>query len=358
MERSYYVLYQALGWSLVYLIILISIYNTALFSWVEAVFGVFLVGAAAVFSHATRLLFKKWVSEFSLNLQLCYFAFMSVIGALFASSILMLVFFLFAQWGIIAPIAPGHFGFVVRHVYSGNALNMLGALLLWSAFYITLLKVRQLRDTNEALASSQLEVLSQQLNPHFLFNMLNNIRALILEDPKRARDALARLADMLRYSLQQGNVQQGQQAKVSLAAELEIAEEYVVLCKIQFEERLNYYVNLDNAAKQAQVPRMLIQLCIENAIKHGIGLLRQGGDVYLTARVVGEQLTITITNPYPLIQPRVSNPGHTGIGLKNIRERLALLYGKSSMLQLSKVEKNGVGEAKVEIVLPFEVELE
>ncbi|HLV48693.1 MAG TPA: histidine kinase [Aliidiomarina sp.] len=358
MDKRYYALYQTLGWSLVFFILLVSIYTGPFFSWVETVFAGVLVASTALFSHVMRRLFNKWFSKRSLGLQFVYFAFMSVVGALLASSVLLAVFILFAQWEVVDPIAPGHFGFIVRHIYTGNVLTMLGALLLWSAFYITLLKVRQLRDTNEALASSQLEVLSQQLNPHFLFNMLNNIRALILEDPKRARDALARLADMLRYSLQQGNVQQGQQAKVSLAAELEIAEEYVALCKIQFEERLNYYVNLDNAAKQAQVPRMLIQLCIENAIKHGIGLLRQGGDVYLTARVVGEQLTITITNPYPFIQPRVSNPGHTGIGLKNIRERLALLYGKSSMLQLSKVEKNGVGEAKVEIVLPFEVELE
>ncbi len=355
MDKRYYLLYQLLGWSFIGLVLIVSIYLRPFFDWTEVVFAGVLVGSAGFFSHVMRKLFSKRLQSYSLVLQFLYFAFMSIMGALVAANMLFVLFYLFSQWGVIDPVAPGKWGYIARHIYFGNSLNMLGALLLWSAFYITIIKVRQLRDTSEALASSQLAVLSQQLNPHFLFNMLNNIRALILEDPRRARDALARLADMLRYSLQQGDSSE-QPGKVSLADELAIAQEYVALCKIQFEERLIYQTNVSEEAKTALVPRMLIQLCIENAIKHGIGLLREGGIIQLAAQIEAERLRITLTNPYPLTDKFKTNEQHTGIGLKNIQDRLGLLYAeKAPKLEFSKVERKGLGEATIVLELPFEV---
>lgn len=358
MDKRYYFLYQMLGWLFIWSLLVVTIYLRPFFDWTEVVFASVLVGSAGLFSHVMRRLFRKKLQAQSVAVQFIYFAVMSVVGALVAASMLLLVFYLFVQWGVIDPVPPDRWGFMAEHIYVGNSLNMLGALLLWSAFYITLIKVRQLRDTSEALASSQLEVLSQQLNPHFLFNMLNNIRALILEDPSRARDALAQLADMLRYSLQQRD-SSDQPVKVSLADELAIAEEYVALCKIQFEERLIYQTNVSEEAKSALVPRMLIQLCIENAIKHGIGLLREGGVIELVAEVEAQQLRITLTNPCPFIEKIKMSGQHTGIGLKNIRDRLRLLYGeKIPKLQFSKLAINGMGEATVTLILPFEVEQE
>lgn len=358
MDKRYYLLYQLLGWSTIGFILIVSIYLRPFFDWTEVVFASVLVGSAGVFSHVTRKLFSKGVQSQSVALQFLYFAFMSLAGALVASGMLVLVFYVFAQGGVIDPVPPGKWGFIIRHITVGNSFNMFGALLLWSAFYITIIKVRQLRDTSEALASSQLEALSQQLNPHFLFNMLNNIRALILEDPARARDALARLADMLRYSLQQGNHSQ-QHAKVTLAEELLIAEEYVALCKIQFEQRLSYHVEVTEEAKAALVPRLLIQLCIENAIKHGIGLLREGGTIQLTAGIKAGRLHISLTNPCPLIEKVNVQEQSTGIGLRNIRDRLKLLYGdKLTQLDFSKAKHTDFGQATITLVIPFEMEQE
>lgn len=105
--------------------------------------------------------------------------------------------------------------------------------------WLLIIKARQVYEVKQALSSSQLEALSQQLNPRFLFNTLNNIRATILENPEKARDALLQLSDMLRYTLQQ-------QCKVLLAQELAITQEYIALCKIQFEARVGFVSPLLN----------------------------------------------------------------------------------------------------------------
>ncbi|RUO38928.1 transcriptional regulator [Aliidiomarina taiwanensis] len=356
MEQRFYWLYQLLGWSIAGLIISLSLFVSGFFDWTELVFVSVLISSAALFSHGMRYLFKRVIVQFPLGIQLVYFATMSGLGAGVAASTLVFVFYLFVQTGMIDPVGPGQWGRVIRHIFFGNAVNMFGALLLWSAFYVSIVKARQLGEAKEALASSQLQALSQQLNPHFLFNMLNNIRALILENPQRARDALARLADMLRYSLQQGS--EGKlQAKVPLLEELAIADEYVALCKIQFEQRLQYEVHVDDRAKDAVLPRLLIQLCIENAIKHGIEQLREGGTIKLEVQHVGETLCLSFYNPCPAYENLRKSRKDTGIGLKNIRERLKLLYGESrSSLRFDRRIEGKRGIAEVHIRLPYEKE--
>lgn len=355
MEQRFYWIYQLLGWLITGFTISLSVFVSAFFDWTELVFVGILISATAAFSHVIRWLYKRVIAQLNLGIQLIYFATMSVVGASIAAAMLILFFILFVQLGVVDPVGPGQWGRVARHIFFGNALNMLGALLLWSAFYVTIVKARQLGETKEALASSQLQALSQQLNPHFLFNMLNNIRALILEDPKRARDALARLADMLRYSLQQDDAKL--QAKVPLTEELAIADEYVALCKIQFEQRLQYQVQVTEGAKSALVPRLLIQLCIENAIKHGIGQLREGGTIQLDVKAEGNALYLRLFNPCPEQEKARKSSKDTGIGLKNIRERLKLLYGEnSSNVRFTRRTEGDRCVAEVLIHLPYEEE--
>lgn len=295
MASRYYPIYQVIGWFLLYASLMLSLRQTFGFTSLEYLFGAVLVGATAFWSHLMRAGYHRAVKDKPLGLQLGYFLPMAMLGGALAATKLFVTVVIFAAVGIIDPIAPGRMGFMFSTIFWGNGLNMWIALTLWSGFYLTLIKTRQLRDTREALASSQLQALEQQLSPHFLFNMLNNIRALILEDPARARESLARLADMLRYSLHRS-----EQAQVSIAHEFGIVSEYIELCKIQFEDRLQFTWEVPDALMSAQIPRMLLQLCVENAIKHGISQLRDGGTIAVTMRELdGGLLQIDVGNPAP-----------------------------------------------------------
>ena len=374
MASRYYPIYQVIGWFLLYASLMLSLRQTFGFPSLEYIFGAVLVGASALWSHLMRAGYHRAVKDKPLGWQLGYFLPMAILGGALAATTLFLTVVVFAAVGIIDPIAPGRMGFMFSTIFWGNALNMWIALTLWSGFYLTLIKTRQLRDTREALASSQLQALEQQLSPHFLFNMLNNIRALILEDPARARESLARLADMLRYSLHRS-----EQAQVSIAHEFGIVSEYVELCKIQFEDRLQFTWDVPEALMSAQIPRMLLQLCVENAIKHGISQLREGGTIGVKMRPVetgpgkagadSGLLQIEVENPAPravavegsgsddeTVLRSSGSAAYTGsarrsaeqfqkaayisakssaVGLKNIEQRLALLYGKEVGKQAS-----------------------
>ncbi|CUS48161.1 MAG: two component signal transduction system histidine kinase [Idiomarinaceae bacterium HL-53] len=331
-ESRFYPIYQGAGWSLLYAVIIGSLYFNPAFTPLEFLFAFVLIMSAACYSHFMRVGFKRWLKAKSLVLQILYFAFNAAVGASMAGCLLFVSVYLLSRLGVLDPFVPGQLHFVFQQVFIGNAFNMLIALIMWSAFYLIITKARQLRDTGEALASSQLATLAQQLNPHFLFNMLNNIRALILENPERARDSLARLADMLRYSLQSH-----ESSEVSVAQELNMVNEYIELCKIQFEDRLQLDVQVPAALERALMPRMILQLCVENAIKHGIAKRTEGGCISIRMRELeGQWYEIFVENPCPIQEASENAKERSSmhIGLKNIRERLSLLYG-SAELQLS-----------------------
>jgi LytS/YehU family sensor histidine kinase len=163
-----------------------------------------------------------------------------------------------------------------------------------------------------------------------LFNTLNNIRASILENPEKARASIAQLADMLRYTLQDYK-----QSRVPLHIELKVVDEFIELCKIQYEDRLQFQVNVEEVTKTALIPRLLLQLCTENAIKHGIAKLKTGGVISLDISVYNSKyIQIQMHNPvmnsrYSDLAQNAPAPLNIGVGLKNIRERLSLLYGKT-----------------------------
>lgn len=326
MNSNFYPIYQAAGWLLLYAGLIFAIYLRPWFSPFEYIYAAVLVGSAAVYSHLMRTGFKRWIKEKAFFWQLLYFFFQASLGGAFAGAMLFLSVILLSSAGLTDPIATGHEAVVFNMVFWANAINMVAALLMWSAFYLTTIKARELRDANQALAGSQLDALIQQLSPHFLFNVLNNIRAMILDNPTKARESLAQLADMLRYSLQRD-----ENTKVSLEEELTVVEEYLALCKIQLEDRLSFECEVEDRARTLLIPRMLLQLCVENAIKHGIAKLPAGGTIRLLVRSTDDRLNIALTNPCPKVnntQPE-SKKDASGIGLRNINNRLKLMYPKS-----------------------------
>jgi LytS/YehU family sensor histidine kinase len=156
-----------------------------------------------------------------------------------------------------------------------------------------------------SLKEAELRALEAQLNPHFLFNCLNSIRALVALDPPRAQDMMTRLSNVLRNSLRHDR-----QHAVPLALELEVIADYLALETIRFEERLRSQIVVDSEAAQCLVPPMLLQTLVENAIKHGISQATGGGQLTIRACLQNGFVRLVVTNTGSLIgSPRSQSPG-------------------------------------------------
>jgi LytS/YehU family sensor histidine kinase len=183
-----------------------------------------------------------------------------------------------------------------------------------------------------SLKEAELNTLKGQINPHFMFNSLNNIRGLMLEDVSKSREMLTKLSELLRYSLTKNATD-----KILLSEELEMVHNYIALSKIQFEDRLIYKENIEVTINEIEIPPMLIQLLIENAIKHGISSQTNGGIVTLKIFKNNNNLHIEVKNTGELKLSKNT----TKLGLQNIKKRLFLLYGEQASFSLSQ-EKNNV----------------
>ncbi len=209
-------------------------------------------------------------------------------------------------------------------------------------------RVRQLEIESLQLAvvakDAQLQALVSQINPHFLFNCLNSLRALIVENPAKAQSMVTALSSLLRYSLQAGKAM-----TVPLKTELEMVETYLRLESIRFEERLSSATDSASDTLQIQVPVMLVQSLVENGVKHGIEKLKSGGEIRIASWLQNGSLKIRVTNPGQLSRTDDS----THIGLENSRERLRLLYGDSASLAL---QNDGADSVAAEISIPSRTE--
>ncbi|WP_428224279.1 sensor histidine kinase [Flavobacterium sp.] len=191
--------------------------------------------------------------------------------------------------------------------------------------YLKEIRIKQL-ELESDLKESTLNALKGQINPHFMFNSLNNIRGLILEDPSRSRDMLTRLSEMLRYSLTKNDLHE-----IKLEDELEMVENYIQISKIQLEERLQYVSDIAPETMSLKIPPMVLQMLVENAVKHGVANLKEGGIVRVHTKVENERLLLQVINTGKL---RIQTDS-THIGLKNIASRLKLLYGDKAYFDLT-----------------------
>lgn len=225
------------------------------------------------------------------------------------------------------------------HLWSGIAvlsitLSLATACLVWTLFYVAITETRHTLEMRVRLREAQLRALEAQVNPHFLFNSLNTIRGMIIEDPTIAQDMVTRLANILRY-----NLQREKSSTVPLEQEIEIVADYLAIESIRFDDRLTVRMEIQPAAAQAQVPSMLIQTLVENAVKHGIGGRTEGGEIVIRASIVKGALAMEVLNSGQLCAP---NGRSTQIGLANVRERLRLLYGDHATLRLENRDTQNV----------------
>ncbi|WP_258928730.1 sensor histidine kinase [Flavobacterium davisii] len=156
--------------------------------------------------------------------------------------------------------------------------------------YLKGIRIKQLElETN--LREITLNTLKGQINPHFMFNSLNNIRGLILENPSKSREMLTRLSEMLRYSLTKSDTN-----KIVLEEEIEMVGNYIALSKIQLEDRLEYRTEIDRNTLKLFIPPMIVQMLVENAVKHGVSNIKEGGVVKLISKINKNELYLIVEN--------------------------------------------------------------
>src|SRR5258706_2343880 len=182
-------------------------------------------------------------------------------------------------------------------------------------------------ETSIQARDAELKALKAQINPHFLFNSLNSISALTSIDPSRARDMCVLLGDFLRLTLGLG-----EKTSVRFSEELDLLQKYMAIEKVRFGSRLTMLEEIEEDSKSCLLPPLLLQPLVENAVKHGIAALPEGGQVRLAAQRQNGRLAILVENSWdPDSPPRRSG----GLGLKNVQRRLEARYGKDASLRVN-----------------------
>jgi LytS/YehU family sensor histidine kinase len=287
-------------------------------------------------------------------------------------------------WGVTAlvlPFAVGLYAFIeawVVQLYRADGTTSFAQLLIgvfyldltllgaWSALYYAINFFLQVEEQNDQLmrlesqaTSAQLAMLRYQLNPHFLFNTLNSISTLVLlKQTEPANAMLSRLSSFLRYTLV--NEPTG---RVTVAQEVETLKLYLDIELMRFEERLRTTFNIDPASEPALLPSLLLQPLVENALKSAVTPQESGAEITISTQLVGQNLRITVSDTGPGLQSgsednRVSGvsfdggePVSTGVGLANIRDRLAQAYGEQHRFDTLTSSEGGFS---VVIEIPFE----
>ncbi|MGL4632764.1 MAG: sensor histidine kinase [Leadbetterella sp.] len=341
--KQKYLWFQILGW-LSYVLfenLPIFLYNTFETINLEEVTSSIVsnVVLGILLTHYFRGLFKKynWIS-------LPLFPFIGVISICFVFMTLILAFTnLYLDFENSDTASRIFLNFII------NILANTKPILIWLLMYLTYAFSMQSRDnaiekvTLKASAdSSEARILRAQLNPHFIFNALNSIRALIFEDPQKAQLGITQLSNILR-----GSLVADRKSTVSLKEELATIENYLELEKIRYEWRLQINWSIDPNSLSVQIPPMILHTLAENAIKHGIQKANRWGFVEIKTRIDGSKLILMIRNTGTLTKTENTSI-EGGFGLENTKKRLQLLYGNKSSFSIFQEDKNVVC-AKIEL---------
>ena len=306
----------------------------------DFLFHFLLVPSAIVLTHVFRyfIIRKKWLQKS---------AFLQIVIALAAGLILSFVFFslrFFFNFLIFGATEK-----LSNVAFWESIINFWFVFFVWSVFYFSFHYIRNYRKVEiqqlkmqASLKEAELDKLKSQLNPHFMFNAMNSIRALIDENPQKAKEAVTQLSNILRQTLTLEK-----HKLISFNDEMILVKDYLALEKIRFEERLNYTLQIDEVSSLYKIPPMLLQTLVENAIKHGISKLTAGGIVSIsTKQIETKKLQIEIINS-GIYQPDASP--QSGYGLQNTRNRLAFVFADDASFLI--VNENQF--VKTQIVIPL-----
>ena len=254
------------------------------------------------------------------------------------SGIIALLLWIMVCNGILSLLEPGEEYQEIRetsllyHAISGGFYYIVMVLVYYLILYNQNLqeqKNRQLQLATE-VKDAELRMLKSQINPHFIFNSLNSINSLTLSDPAKARQMIVNLSSFLRYSIGKDNKETN-----NLGLELENIELYLAIEKVRFGNRLCFNSQVPESCKNSKIPNLLLQPLIENAIKHGVQESLETININLQAKYSKDKLAITISNNFD--REAVPKKG-SGIGLKNIQQRLLLIYGRKDLIKYQVVD--------------------
>jgi len=237
-------------------------------------------------------------------------------------------------------------------IFSGT-LSSTYLLLCWSALYFGIKYYETLQSQREAALKAsalaqeaQVKMLRYQLNPHFLFNTLNAISTLILDGQgKVANQAVTRLSDFLRYTLDKDPMK-----KVTLRQEIDALNLYLGIEQLRFGDRLTIDFAIDDIAYQGLVPSLILQPLIENALKYAVAPREEGGRLRIEGRVRGWKLELSVQDDGPGLPPNTGLGNGRGVGLRNTRERLSVLYPNRHEINIADAHPG----LRIEITLPYE----
>jgi len=220
--------------------------------------------------------------------------------------------------------------------------------MVWSLFYFAFHlfekgRAEELRSLQVEANAHEVELnnLKTQLNPHFMFNAMNSIRALVDEEPELAKKSITQLSNILRSTLLMGR-----KKLVAVQEELKLVKDYLLLEGIRFEERLQVKYEVDKGVMNYQIPPLMLQTIVENAIKHGISNLRDGGLITIRIAEEGHLLLLRVENSGKLLQNDKLKPG-TGTGLENTKKRLRLMYGEAASFSIYDEDNRVVAEVRL-----------
>ncbi|MES2987490.1 MAG: histidine kinase [Pseudomonadota bacterium] len=343
-SRAFWLL-QAAGWSGYLLLRTVSSISNAL--TVEAIIAAII---EAIVGYCLTLLLSTFYGYFR--------RFNRISGILLTIATLLVATLIYAvidafTFSFIKAAEPG----ISVPLVIGSLFLNFTVLAGWSALYFGInfyLIVEQQIDQMQALevqaSHAQLAMLRYQLNPHFLFNTLNSISTLVLlKQTERANVMLSRLSSFLRYTLANEPT-----AHVTLAQEVETLQLYLEIEKMRFEHRLRPHFDIDPRVANARLPSLLLQPLVENAIKYAVTPQEEGADITVSARLAGERVQISVSDTGPGLIERQPRPTlSTGVGLANIKERLAQSFGPDHRF----VSQSNPGQGfSVEIEIPFQIE--
>ena len=341
-EKKRYWISQIAGWSIFTIVNLIIIAALERYSWQRLVVFLVILFSGLILTHRFRHYVKKnnWINLPIKQLLPRVFIACLVIGTviyiLAFSSDYALGQFKSDEFKIASPLA--------------SIINLSGVIAIWSLIYFSFHYFQNYKRAEiesyiweAAVKDFELKTLKSQLNPHFIFNALNSVRALIDEDPKSAQTAVTKLSNILRYSLKMERSE-----TVSIDEEMQTVADYLSLEEMRLEERIKYKISVDPKSSKMEIPPMMIQTLVENGIKHGIAKRTNGGEIFVSTKLENSNLYINIKNSGQINDDLLKQSN--GFGISNTKQRLSLIYGDSAKFE---IKNNADDSVSAQITIPI-----
>lgn len=342
-SKKYYWIFQLVGWGGFFLNQVFSAWtfekmNTKADQLLVLNRAAGFVVLGLIITHFLRyILIKMRVLEKPVKQQICLFLVLTLAISAIAGVIEL---YAYKQLHLLTNWEEKMFHKSQAVLLINNLFGWFTYFIIWSAIYFSYHYVttsqKQQIDTlklKSVVKELELKTIKAHINPHFIFNSLNGIRALVAENPQRARTAITELSNILRSSI---NIQKKE--TVALEDELKIVKDYLNLEHMRFEDRLQIICEVDESTTHHPIPTMMLQMLAENAIKHGISNEVNGGFVKVGSAITGHYLRLFVQNSGSL---KTQQP-NGGFGIKSIKERLHLLYGDNATFDIKETGSNTV----------------